>query len=262
MYIKVICTLIGITTLLVSSLGCVSDDSITVAQFNPVKAKIDTLVTKEPVWDSYAAKITALEARPASTATTFDPSSLITKDATLQKAIDDMKNKDIDGSLQKQIDALTAKVNSLSSTAYTGSTGTTIGGTTGNITQFTPGTITGTIPTSPNGTVVSQINWVQGTSQTYTSPTGTSQNIWYMQRLINQSTTIQYVRPMITLGVSSQYGGGYGNQTYFAGMNVNISSPQGSVTGIYVPPTGWVSTSEITPIISGINAVSPAQMSL
>jgi hypothetical protein len=109
-------------------------------------------------------------------------------------------------------------------------------GASGQIPQFTQGTPQGTIPTSPSGGIVSQVNWVQGTSQTYTSPSGSSNNIWYVQRLMNQSTTIQYVRPMITLGASSQYG--YSASSYFTGMNVNISSPQGSVQAVY-NPAGW-----------------------
>jgi hypothetical protein len=111
-------------------------------------------------------------------------------------------------------------------------------GGTGQTTQFTPGTLTGTIPTSPTGGIVSQVNWVQGTSQLYSSPSGSSNNIWYVQRLQNQSTTIQYVRPMITLGVSSSYG--YSTSSYFAGMNINISSPQGSIAAVYNPVAwGW-----------------------
>jgi hypothetical protein len=44
---------------------------------------------------------------------------------------------------------------------------------------------------------------------------------------------------MITLGASSQYG--YSASSYFAGMNVNISSPQGSVQAVY-NPAAWTWT--------------------
>jgi hypothetical protein len=132
--------------------------------------------------------------------------------------------------------------------------------------QFTPGMPpTGGIPTSPSGGIVSQVNWVQGTSQTYTNPTGSSGNVWYTQRLMNQSTAIQYVRPMINIGVSSQSGySNYGN-AYFAGLNVSISSSQGTLSGVYTPPTWWSSapTAAGTAIsglpISSISQTSPVQ---
>lgn len=135
---------------------------------------------------------------------------------------------------------LTTAENTLKTyTAPVASGGVATTGTTGQTTQFTPGTITGTIPTSPTGGIVSQVNWVQGQSQFYSSPSGSSNMIWYVQRLMNQSTTIQYVRPLINLGVSSSYSG-YSTSGYFAGMNVNISSPQGSVQAVYNPAAwGW-----------------------
>jgi hypothetical protein len=187
--------------------------------------------------------------------------------APLQAAIDTQKAANIQ--LQTDLTALTKRVTDSEAkitamATLTPSSGISTGGQSGQIPGFTPGTPpAGTIPVSAGGGVVSQVNWVQGTSQTFSSPSGSSNNIWYIQRLINQSTAIQYVRPMITLGVSSQYG--YAAQAYFAGMNINVSSSQGSVQGVYTPPTIWaanLASYAVPPAgtpLSSISATPPVQ---
>ncbi len=170
-----------------------------------------------------------------------------------------------DGKITDLTTRLTTAENTLksyTSVASSGSGGIVTNSGTGQATQFTPGTLTTAIPTSPTGGIVSQVNWVQGTSQVYTAPTGSSNQIWYVQRLMNQSTTIQYVRPMITFGVSSQYG--YSTSSYFTGMNINISSPQGSVQAVYnpaawgYPTTAWPMTGASNYLFSSIGTTQSA----
>jgi hypothetical protein len=182
--------------------------------------------------------------------------------APLQAAIDTQKA--VIAQLQADQAALTKRVtdseNKITAMAtLTPSGGISTGGQSGQIPGFTPGTPpAGTIPVSAGGGVVSQVNWVQGTSQVFSSPSGSSNNIWYIQRLINQSTAIQYVRPMATLGVSSQYG--YSSSAYFAGLNINVSSAQGSVLGVYVPPPWWTSVPSVPTTgipIASITTTSP-----
>jgi hypothetical protein len=108
MYKRILCALVVVLGLLFSSLGCgslVSDDTVTLAQFDPVKAIANKLAAKEAIWDSYGAEITALKARPqASPATDLTDvnnkiTALQTKTsdnttiARLQEAIDRIDNK-------------------------------------------------------------------------------------------------------------------------------------------------------------------------
>lgn len=247
---RIVLSVIVISVLIVSSIGCaVTEDTVTAAQFTPIATIVNRLAGEESTWNNYAPRITALEIRPTSTSTPTDVSGINSSISTLQSKVTTTE-QDI-AALKTSVKALQDIVSN--QPVYNG--GNQTGGTTGNIPGFTPGVPTGTIPTSPSGGVVSQVNWVQGTTQIWTSPTGNSQPIWYIQRLMNQSTAIQYVRPMITLGVSSQYGG-YSSQTYFAGMDVNISSPQGSVLGKYVPPTAWAAT------VASANVTIPAGLPL
>jgi hypothetical protein len=166
--------------------------------------------------------------------------------------------------LRTDLDAAVTRLTSAENSIKTLSAGTVVNqqinpGQSGYATQFTPGTPpTGIVTTL--GVVTQQVNFVQGSSQTFTSPSGTSNNLWYVQRLINQSPTIQYVRPTISLSVSSQYGGV--QQSYFAGLNINISSAQGTVQGVYLPPQWWINNpASVTGgfPISSITATSPIQ---
>jgi hypothetical protein len=135
--------------------------------------------------------------------------------------------------LEARVTALENKITALSATTPVGSTGISTGGTTGQNTQFTPGTPPSGIATSASGGVVSQVNFVSGMSQMYASPSGSSSTIWYMQRLINTSTAIQYVRPILTLSLASNYG--Y-TTTFIGGVNINVSSGQCSMSAVYTPP--------------------------
>jgi hypothetical protein len=231
--------------LMVVGVGCVPTAAQTPAAPATPAVNINTLGTEVTSLKNWSEGVNSWRA------TTVDPA--IAKVNSGQVGSGGVTKADVDGlkatitEQDKKIVTLTDKITALENwktsvgTVATGTGGISQTGGTGQNTQFTPGTITGNIPTSPTGGIVSQVNWVQGTSQLYSSPSGSSNNIWYVQRLMNQSTTIQYVRPMITLGVSSQYG--YAANAYFGGINVNISSPQGSLQAVYNPaqwtPTAW-----------------------
>lgn len=187
----------------------------------------DLSTWKQVVADPAIAKISTLSAPPA-----VDAYTKAQADTAIKTAVDDAISQ-----LKKDkpwtSDFTTANNNGNVNNGINYNTGT------GQNTQFTPGQpASGGYPSNINGGIVSQVNWVQGNSQMFTSPTGSSGTIWYTQRLINESTTIQYVRPTISLGLSSQYNNGI-YQTYFAGLNIQMSSGQGSVSGIYMPPTSW-----------------------
>jgi hypothetical protein len=177
MYKRIFGVLVIVSGLLFSSLGCIAtDDTVTLAQFNPVKAIADKLAAKEAIWDSYGAEITALKARP--TTATFDSTALTNKDTDLQNQINALKDKNVTTSLQAQIDVLTTKVNNL-----------------------TPSSIPGGTPTSDTGTVVYTNNPV-AIPQIFSSSSGGNSNPWIMT-IKNNSTTWQYVKPVIQLNVAS-----------------------------------------------------------
>lgn len=225
MYKQIICTLVVIV-ILGSSLSCISDDSITAAQFNPTKAIADRLVTKEAIWDSYGAEITALKARP--TSAVFDPSVLNSKDTDLQNQINTLKDKNVATSLQAQIDALTTKVNNL-----------------------TPSSIPGGSPISDIGTVVF-INNPVAIPQIFSSSSGGNSSPWIMT-IKNNSTTWQYVKPVIQLNVASGQ-----PSSIVQDITILVSGGSCTMTGSYL-----TSITDPIPIASATNAFSfsPVNMS-
>ncbi len=160
---------IGIVVLIVPLLAC--SESAPQAQ-SSIVTEIATLKAKEPIWDSYNARIAAVESRPSG-GSTFNDQSLRDKDSNLQTQIDAMKTD-----YQGKIDALTTKVSNL-----------------------TPATTPGGTPTSATGTVQFTNNPVS-IPQIFSSNTGGNSNPWIMT-INNQSTTWQYVKPMISLNVAS-----------------------------------------------------------
>lgn len=238
MWIKIIGTIVVITGLLFGTLGCeetgTTDAGVTAAQFNALKAVVDRLAGREAIWDAYAASIKTLNDRPSGggSSSTFDPSTLNTKDISLQTQIDTMKDKNTPGTLQAQIDALTTKINNQTvvQTSNPPNYSNPVGST-GNIPQFTPGTNPNSIPTSPGGGVVSQVNFVGGYNQLSSYPGG-SNNIYYVQRLMNQNTAIQYVKPIITLSTASNLGwsSGYASENITA-ITIQLTTSMCTITG-------------------------------
>jgi hypothetical protein len=138
-----------------------------------IATKIAGLEAKSPIWDSYGPRLAAVEARPITAGSTFDSSALNNKDNDLQNQINNTKND-----LQIKIDALTAKINNL-----------------------TPSSTPGGSPTSPTGSVQFTNNPVS-IPQIFSSSTGGSSSPWIMT-IVNQSTTWQYVKPVINLNIAS-----------------------------------------------------------
>jgi hypothetical protein len=241
--------------LMVVGVGCVPTAAQTPAAPATPAVNINTLGVEVATLKSWSEGVNSWRA------TTVDPAIAKVNSGQVggtnyQSQIDSLKSTISDK--DTKITDLTSRITALENwktsvgTVATGTGGISQTGGTGQTPQFTPGTITGNIPTSPTGGIVSQVNWVQGTSQVYTAPSGSSNQIWYIQRLMNQSTTIQYVRPMITLGVSSAYG--YSTSSYFTGMNINISSPQGSLQAVY-NPTAWNYPTVVWPMSGAANVV-------
>jgi hypothetical protein len=123
---------------------------------------------KEPIWDSYGPRLTAVEARPSSSGSTFDPSSLNNKDSDLQNQINNMKSD-----YQGKIDALTTKVNNL-----------------------TPPTTPGGVPSSPSGSVTVLTN------PTNVQILGGGQ-LCYTIKIQNTMSNWVYVRPIITINAGT-----------------------------------------------------------
>ena len=136
-------------------------------------SQVTAMWEASPTWNSYGPRITALEARPQSQASTFDSSNLNNKDNDLQNQINTMKTD-----MQGKIDALTKQVNELS-----------------------PGSGSGSTPTSDTGTVVFTNNPVS-IPQIFSSSSGGNSNPWIMT-IRNNSSTWQYVKPMVSLNVAS-----------------------------------------------------------
>jgi hypothetical protein len=161
--------LIILVVLIVPLLAC--SESGTQAT-SSIITDIAGLKAKEPIWDSYGPRLTSVEARPNAQTSVFDPQSLKDKDSSLQSQIDTMK-----ASYDAQVAALTSKVNNL-----------------------TPGT-GGGAPTSDTGTVIFTNN-PASIPQIFSSSSGGNSNPWIMT-IKNNSSTWQYVKPMVSLNVAS-----------------------------------------------------------
>lgn len=234
-------------------IGCVptaTNPAATTPAVSPIqelqtwKANIDTW--KTTIADPAIAKINAPQ--PAVTANaqlTADMESVKVTIPELSKKITELTTRVTDD--ENQITALKNNVGS-----YSNNNGSSTGGTTGNVPQFTPGSNPGAITTSASGGVVSQYAFVSGQSQIWSSPSGGSGTCWYIQRLINTSTAIQYIHPTINLGQSTQYG--QGANGFFTGLNINISSTQGSLQGTY-NPTAWNYPTVAWPLVGSSNVV-------
>jgi hypothetical protein len=180
MYKNLFCTLVIIAGLLFSSLGCIAaDDTVTVAQFNPVKAIADRLATKEAIWDSYGAKITVLETHPQASPAT-DLTDINNKISALQTKTSDNSTM---ARLQEAIDRIDSK---LKTSPYTGYTPT------------SPGTTSPLQTTSVSGGNGAVQIALQGYPQPFTtSSTAVTQS--YFVTLTCLSTVPQYFIPTVTL---------------------------------------------------------------
>jgi hypothetical protein len=121
----------------------------------------------------------------------------------------------------------------------------------GQTTQFQQGTTPGAITTSPSGVVTSQVNVVSGNLQIASAPGLSTQPVWYVQRLTNYNSNIQYVRPIINIAQTSNYGYNV-LATPVKSVTVGINSNQCTVTA-----TGtWTSPN---PVVSIIGTSNPTQ---
>jgi hypothetical protein len=165
---KKVLSIIGLLVIvIIPLLGCSESAP---AATSSIVGDIAQIKAKEPIWDSYGPRLVAVEGRASGSA--FDAQPLKDKDASLQSQIDTMK-----ADYQAKIDALTTKVANL-----------------------TPG-VGGGQPTSPIGTVQFTNNPV-AIPQIFSSSAGGNSNPWIMT-INNQSTTWQYVKPMVSLNVAS-----------------------------------------------------------
>jgi len=156
------------------------------------KQTIDTW--KLSVADPAIAKINATPTNTDTTQLKSDLDGARSEISTMQTEIDDLTTR---------VTTAENKINTIGATSTTSYQSTDYGQ--GQSQQFTTGIIP-TITTSSNGAVISQINVVSGNLQIASATTSNSQPIWYVQRLINYNTAIMYVRPIINIAQSSQYG--------------------------------------------------------
>lgn len=203
---KKVLSIIGLLVIvIIPLLGC--SESAPAAQ-SSIVGDIAQIKAKEPIWDSYGPRLVAVEGRASGSA--FDAQPLKDKDASLQSQIDTMKND-----YQAKIDALTTKVANL-----------------------TPGTGGGQ-PTSATGTV-QFVNNPVSIPQIFSSSTGGNSNPWIMT-INNQSTTWQYVKPVITLSISSGQ-----TQTTVTDLIIIASGSSCSMTGEISASTGPTATSNFS----------------
>lgn len=186
--------------------GCITNDTPTAAAPNPLTgmqtqintntadiAQLKTDVAKK----ADSTRIDALETGGAGGAAGYS------KTETYTRAEVDTKIS----TMQATIDSLTTKVS-----------------------QLTPGTGGGS-PTSAIGTVVFTNNPVS-IPQIFSSSTGGNGTPWIMT-IVNQSNTWQYVKPVITLSISSGQ-----TQTTVTDLIIIASGSSCSMTGEIIAPTG------------------------
>ena len=195
-----------IAVALFPTFGCITSDApITPASDYAANAVIwDSYGPRIVAVEAYGPRIVALEGRPTgSSGGSFDSTALNNKDNDLQNQINAMRDKNTDGSLQAQIDALSAKMN-----------------------NFNPATDPNFTPTSDTGIVTFTNNPVS-IPQIFSSSSGGNSNPWIMT-IHNGSTTWQYVKPMISLNVSSGQ-----SQSTVSEVLVMTSGGSCSLTGTY-----------------------------
>jgi len=130
----------------------------------------------------------------------------------------------------------------------------------------------GTVGTSPTGSV-SFATTPAAIPQVYSAATGGGQSTFYTMKIVNSSSSWQYVKPIITMSVQSSY-----SARAVTGLTVTMSSGACSMTGAIASPTpatssvgnfsispnagaGATSTSSITIIpISGCNGTGEYQV--
>ena len=230
---RVVLSIAVISVLMVSSIGCAdAEDTVTTAQFTPIATIANRLAGEESTWNNYAPRLTAVENRP--TAASVDVSGINSNISALQGKT---ATHDTDiAALKASVKALQDAANSNTNNNNNNGNNNNNNGGQGSIPQFTPGTNPNTIPTSPSMGVVSQVNYVGGNSQISSYPGG-SNNIYYVQRLMNQNTAIQYVKPIINISMANNYGfnnGGYANENITAiTIQLTTSMCTLSATGNY-----------------------------
>ena len=202
--------------LLILPAGCVTDDSKTAD--SPITTDIATI---KAVQAEQSTDIANLKDQVGKKADSTRVDALVTggiggtagysKDETYTKAEVDTKIS----TMQATIDSLTTKVS-----------------------QLTPGTGGGS-PTSEIGTVVFTNNPVS-IPQILSSSTGSTGTPWIMT-IVNQSTTWQYVKPVITLNISSGQ-----TQTTVTDLIIIASGSSCSMTGEIIAPGGPTATSNFS----------------
>jgi hypothetical protein len=191
--------------IVLGSLGCIKDDSITAEVFNPVQTNVNRLVTEEATWNDYGKKITTLEQRAIPPVADFGPTN--TEIKKIQDRLD-KNDKDIKD-LQDTI-ALMKKV--------TGPTYAT--------------------PSNPVPSLGSN-NWQYGTYQVFSTgqSTGDVNHIYfngYMQswqvNITNTTAGPLYVYPMIIFNTNQ----GTPLVSWNPVKTANAYTANGPIQGIYV----------------------------
>jgi hypothetical protein len=138
--------------------------------------------------------------------------------------------------------------------------------------SWVKGTTTTPTSTSPTGTVTFATT-PAAIGQLYSASSGGSQSVFYTMKIVNNSSTWQYVKPVITMSVQSSY-----SSRAVTGITVTMSSGSCSLTGsrtsseaatssignFSISPNvgnGATSTSSLTVIpISGCNGTGEFQV--
>jgi len=138
--------------------------------------------------------------------------------------------------------------------------------------SWAKGTTTTPTSTSPTGTVTFATT-PAAIGQLYSASSGGSQTVFYTMKIVNNSSTWQYVKPVITMSVQSSY-----SSRAVTGITVTMSSGSCSLTGsrtsaeaatssignFSISPnvgSGATSTSSLTVIpISGCNGTGEFQV--
>ena len=97
MLVRIVSSIVLALVLVLSSIGCMADDSVTTAQFTSLQNTVNGLVAKQSIWDSYGVSIANLQ-KTATAPPTVDLAPINASITALQTAkdADEKKIKDLE----------------------------------------------------------------------------------------------------------------------------------------------------------------------